>query len=224
MATPSFRGSIRSIIACLACSLAFTGATSLIAAEEETKPGEPRFVFDTGSPPWTGERITLPPGFARDLGWNGVEEIRFAPGMFEPGKPDFFSYVLVFLLEPGADISEQGLQRELLTYYSGLSKAVMASRGLEVDTSGFAVSIQQEEESGGAPTAAPDALAWKATLDWIEPFATREQQRLHLEVHTWEHEGQPVVLSCVSPVEPQSKAEGSPWEALRAIRKTFRFD
>ncbi|MEM1441810.1 MAG: hypothetical protein AAGF67_05680 [Verrucomicrobiota bacterium] len=166
----------------------------------------------------------MPPGFARDLGWKGVEEIRFAPGMFRAEQPDFFSYVLVFLLKPGADTSEEGLQRELLTYYAGLSEAVMESRGLEVDTSGFAVSIEEEEKSSGAPKAAPEAVSWKATLDWVEPFATREEQRLYLEVHTWEHDGQPVVLSLVSPVETDDEAENSPWAVLRNIRERFRFE
>lgn len=219
MATHLLRGFIRLTTTFLLCLIALSGASNLPAAEDEA-----RFVFDTGSPPWTGERIGLPPDFARDLGWNGVEEIRFAPGMFTAGQPDFFSYILVFLLEPGADISAEGLQRELLVYYAGLSEAVMGSRGLEVDTSGFAVSIEQDEKATGAPTATPDALSWTATLDWIEPFATRQKQRLYLEVHTWEHDGKPVVLSCVSPVEPDAKAESNPWTALRDIRARFRFE
>ncbi|MEM1442384.1 MAG: hypothetical protein AAGF67_08580 [Verrucomicrobiota bacterium] len=224
MATHLIRRFNGLITSCLISLITLSGASNLSAAEDEAKAGQARFVFETGSPPWTGERIALPPAFARDLGWNGVEEIRFAPGMFEAGQPDFFSYILVFLLDPGADISEEGLQRELLVYYSGLSEAVMASRGLEVDTSGFAVSIKQDEKATGAPTAVSSARLWTATLDWIEPFATREKQRLHLEVHTWEHAGQPVVLSCVSPVALGAEADGSPWEALREIRKRFRFE
>lgn len=183
---------------------------------------EPKFVFESGPPPWAGERIKLPPDFARDLGWNGVEEIRFAPGMFRAGEPDFFSYVLVFLLEPGADISESGLKRELLTYYRGLSQAVMGSKGQQVVTSDFSLEIVAvDPENEGAPESAPDAKAWRATLDWVEPFATLKEQRLHLEIHTWVHEGNPVVLSCVSPAEP---GETPPWEALEVIRSKFRFE
>lgn len=182
----------------------------------------PEFVLETGPPAWPGERILLPPGFARDLGWKGVEEIRFAPGMFRAGEPDFFSYIIVFLLEPGADISTNGLQRELLTYYRGLSKAVMGSKGETVVTDGFALKLEAlEEEHEGAPEAALKAKAWKATLDWVEPFATQKNQTLHFEIHTWEHEGQPVVLSCVSPAKPD---QATPWEALRTIRSKFRFE
>ena len=217
-------GKNRWIIASLVCWIALFATYRLSAAEGEENSEQPEFVFDSGTPPWTGERIVLPPGFAADLGWTGVEEIRFAPGMFEAGQPDFFSYILVFLLEPGSDVSEKGLQRELLTYYAGLSKAVMASWELAVDTSEFTVSIEQVEDDSGAPVVAPGALSWKATLEWIEPFATRKEQRLHFELHTWEYEGKPVVLTLASPVEPDAKREGSPWAVLREIRTSFRFE
>ncbi|MCG8603028.1 MAG: hypothetical protein MI807_22980 [Verrucomicrobiales bacterium] len=195
------------------------------AAEEKsgTEKAEVQFHFETGPPAWKGERILLPPGFARDLGWKGVEEIRFAPGMFRADKPDFFSYVLVFVLEPEADISGDGLRKELLTYYAGLSKAVMAGAGQTVETDDFTVEIEKADGTKkDAPEAALEANAWTATLDWVEPFATKKRQTLHLEIHTWKHGDQPVVLSCVSPVDPGGDEEV--WSALRKIRKTFRLE
>lgn len=202
----------------LLTTLFLTLAPGITPAQEGVK-----FHFETGTPPWAGERIELPPGFARDLGWNGVEEIRFAPGMFRPAEGDFFSYILVFVLEPGSDVSEKGLKKELLTYYRGLSKAVMGSAGETVDTTDFSVSIKKAaDENSGAPTSAAQAVARNATLDWVEPFATKKRQTLHLEIHTWQNGDQPVVLSCVSPVEPKDGAE--PWKALRAIRKSFRLE
>jgi hypothetical protein len=79
----------------LLAALLFTMASS-VPAQDAAK--EPTFVFDTGVPPWKGERLELPPGFAPDLGWTGVEHIRFAPGMFDPEASDFFSYAIAFLL------------------------------------------------------------------------------------------------------------------------------
>jgi hypothetical protein len=182
---------------------------------------EPVFHFETGPPTWRGERIALPPGFAPDLGWTGVEEIRFAPGMFEAEAPDFFSYVLVFHLAPGSEVSEAGLKRELLAYYRGLAKAVMAGKEKTVDPSGFTVTLTKAESPTlAAPDAAPKAEGWTGTLDWIEPFATEKPQKLHLEVHVWKEGEHPVVLSCVSPVDPGAEIA---WPALRGIRKTFRF-
>lgn len=196
----------------------------LVIALVPTAPAQdaaPKFVFDTGTPPWRGESIPLPPTFARDLGWKGVEEIRFAPGMFDATSDSFFSYVLVFLLEPGSDLSEAGLKRELLTYYRGLSKAVMADRQKSVETEGFTITLAQAAKVEAAPVNATGVSAYSGILKWVEPFATQKEQSLHLEVHTWKHGDRPVVLSCVSPVAPDGEAL---WKSLRDIRAKFRFD
>ena len=185
------------------------------------RAAEPVFQFETGPPPWRGERIALPPSFARDLGWTGVEEIRFAPGMFEAGTPDFFSYILVFHLAPDSDVSEAGLKRELLVYYRGLAAAVMAGKEKSVETKDFAITLTKTDgTTPTAPDAAPKAEGWTGPLDWFEPFATEKKQRLHLEVPVWKEGDHPVVLSCVSPVDPEGEVA---WPALRAIRKSFRF-
>lgn len=180
---------------------------------------EPTFHFDTGVPPWKGERLVLPPGFAPDLGWSGVEQIRFAPGMFQADQPDFFSYVLVFLLAAESEVTEAALKRELLIYYRGLSHAVMTGKEVPVDTSGFSISLAPAEEQTDLPRFAPNVTAWTGTLDWVEPFATQKPQTLQLELHVWDYEGQPVVFSCVSPVD---RANAAPWKTLREIRSKFR--
>ncbi len=182
---------------------------------------EPKFVFDTGIPPWKGERIELPPGFARDLGWNGVEQIRFAPGMFDPDAPDFFSYVLVFLLSAEANTSEEKLEDELLTYYRGLSEAVMGGEGKTVDAEKFTISLEKAKNLKGAPSSADDVTSYAGILKWTEPFATQQAQTLHLEIFVWNHGEQPVVLSCVSPV---AFDQDMPWKKLREIGTKFRFD
>ena len=65
-----------------------------LAVSPAEEPGE-KLVFDTE---WKGERIELPPTFAPKMKMEGIEEIRFAPGMFKPGEEDFFSYVFVFAI------------------------------------------------------------------------------------------------------------------------------
>ena len=180
---------------------------------------EPHFVFDTGEPAWAGERIELPPGFAPSLGWKGVEQIRFAPGMFEAEAKDFFSYILVFLLEPKTGTSETDLKRELLTYFKGLSEAVMKGKNRSVDTSTFSFSLTKTNTLEDTPAKANNVTAYTASLTWIEPFATEKSQTLHFEIHCWEHLSQPVVLSCVSPLARTHAY----WTQLREIRKKFHF-
>src|SRR5204863_171753 len=64
------------------------------AAGEPAKPA-----YQVPAPKgWGKETIELPPQFAPDMKWKGVEELRFAPGMFKAGADDFFSYALLFWL------------------------------------------------------------------------------------------------------------------------------
>jgi len=180
---------------------------------------EPKFIFDTGVPPWKGERLELPPGFAPDLGWNGVEQIRFAPGMFNPEAPDFFSYVIAFLLSADADASAEVLEKELLTYYRGLSKAVMDGKGQSVNAEKFTISLEKAENSKSVPASAENVAAYTGTLNWTEPFATQQAQTLNLEIFVWNHGDQPVVFSCVSPAALEQEM---PWKNLRDICSKFR--
>lgn len=190
-----------------------------VPAQEQA--AEPQFIFETGVPPWKGERLELPPGFALDLGWNGVEHIRFAPGMFDPEAPDFFSYVIAFLLSADGEVSEGALREELLTYYRGLSKAVMRGKGLTVNAEAFTISLEKAESPGSVPASAQEVVTYTAILEWTEPFATQEAQTLYLEIFVWPHGDRPVVLSAVSPV---ARDQEIPWKQLREICSKFRLE
>ena len=193
--------------------LAFLLMPALLGAAET-------FHWETGKG-WFGERILLPPGFAPDMSWKGVEEIRFAPGMFKAGQPDFFSYALVFSLESDTDLSAKAIQEQVLLYYQGLSLRVSAGKGRQVDVKKFTIDMKPAvDKSGTNPAQAKDAKAYLATLDWIEPFATAKAQKLHLEIHAWKDAGRKrsYVFFCASP-----QATGQPIrKKLREIRKAFR--
>ena len=169
---------------------------------------------------WRGESIQLPPGFAPDLKWNGVEHIRFAPGMFQPDSESFFSYVLVFLLKEGDDVSEAAVKEQILTYYQGLAKAVMGSKQMSVDTSTFTLELGAlENPDESLPAAAKDAevKTWNGVLDWVEPFATQKKQALTIEVHLWNRGKNPVVYFTVSPQDKDHEI----WKEMRKYRALF---
>ncbi len=199
-------------------ALLFVTASSTPAQDPAA---EPKFVFETGVPPWKGERLELPPGFAPDLGWIGVEHIRFAPGMFDADAPDFFSYVLAFLLSADTDVSKENLEKELLTYYRGLSKAVMKGKGQSVNAEKFTISLEKAETPGSVPASAEQVMTYTGVLEWTEPFATQEAQTLNLEIFVWNHGDRPVVLSSVSPVAFDQEM---PWKKLREICSRFRLE
>ena len=186
----------------------------------KTTAGKPEtFHWETG-PGWFGERIKLPPGFSPAMAWKGIEEIRFAPGMFKADQPDFFSYALVFSLEPGADVSPAGLRKQILLYYQGLSSRVSAGKGREVDVSKFTIDLKPAKDlSGSAPKQAKASDAYLATLKWVEPFATGKPQDLHLEIHAWRDGARKrtYLFFCASPQAPNASIR----KTLRKIRAAF---
>ncbi len=169
---------------------------------------------------WKGETIQLPPGFAPDLKWNGVEHIRFAPGMFKPESESFFSYLLVFLLKEGEDVSDESVKAQVLTYYKGLANAVMGGKQKSVDTSGFSIDLKAmtgDLKSLPGPATGKAPKAWSGTLNWIEPFRTEKEQALNFEVHLWLNKNAPVIYFTVSP----QATDHAIWEEMRKHRTAF---
>ena len=174
-----------------------------------------QFVIMKPTPKWFGERIALPPkGFAPDLGLKGIEEILFAPGMFKADQPDFFTYVFLFAVEAKPVLTSEVLQKELFTYYAGLSKARL--RNPNLDTSKFSVNVRKMKHFEKKPKGSFDVASFTATVNWIEPFATRKFQTLHFELQTFKFAGSPhqYLFVCASP-KPRDKAI---WNTLREIR------
>src|ERR1700760_3139406 len=77
---------------------------------------------------WRKETIPFPLEFAPSLKHKGLEELRFAPGMFKPGAPDFFSYAFVWWLEGEPPPAASALESELPVYFRGLCDAVGKDR------------------------------------------------------------------------------------------------
>lgn len=186
---------------------------------QPAKEGEP-FQWDIPEG-WFGEKILLPPGFAPTMSWKGFEEIRFAPGMFKSGQPDFFSYALVFSLVEDADISKSALEKQILLYYQGLSAAVSKGKGRQVDVSTFKVDLKDWKDGAkSAPTQAKGTKAYTCQLDWIEPFATGKSQALHIDVHAWKDKERKrtFLFFCATPSAKGSEIR----KDLAKIRKDFR--
>ncbi len=165
---------------------------------------------------WAKETIALPPGFAPDMTWKGVEELRFAPGMFRADAADFFSYALLFWLPDDQKTDPKAVERELLAYYRGLATAVLKGKGQAVDANAFTLTIADAKEQPGKRAGGEPVTAYVGELTWTEPFATGRAQTLRLEIHAWpsERHRRRCVFVCASP-RPET---ADVWKALRDIR------
>lgn len=161
---------------------------------------------------WRGETITLPPGFARDMSLKGIEEIRFAPGMFKAGREDFFSYALVFWLPENKPLDQKTMHAELLKYYQGLAAAVGEGKNLKIDTKAFKLNLKPVEKKKGEYT---------ATLQWVEPFVTGKAQTLRFELKAADVPGMKASYLSMA-VSPQP-ADHAIWKSLRKALASVKY-
>jgi hypothetical protein len=172
---------------------------------------------------WRGETLAIPPGFAPDMKLKGTEVIRFAPGMFDPKSDSFFSYILVFSLASEEALTEKQIRDEILVYYRGLAKSVLAGKGKETDTEKFSLKIRLSAKALHVPVGAGKHTVseYHGVLDWVEPFATAKPQKLNFEIHSWfvSKSKRAYLVVCASP-KPTGEKEAI-WVDLRKIRAHF---
>ena len=184
------------------------------------EPGE-RLVFQTD---WKGERITLPPAFAPAMKLKGIEEIRFAPGMFQAQSESFFSYAFVFSVTKDQELTPAVIQQEMLVYYRGLAESVLKSKGKSVESGKFTFKLERAKQATGAPeqlTASTLVTQYAGELDWVEPFVTGKPQVLHFEIQSWTmpSTARNYLFVCTS---PKARVETEAvWKELRTIRRRF---
>ena len=188
-------------------------SVSLVFAEDKDRASRLR-----APDGWGGERIALPPGFARDMKLKGIEEIRFAPGMFKAKSDSFFSYVFVFQVDAEPKLTKEVLHREILTYYRGLATSVLKGSNVDVDADGFTLKL--EASKAGEDAKRPKGLtSFAATLKWLEPFATRDRQTLFIDLEAWQDaQSQMNYLFVIA--SPKKRTEPI-WEEMKKIRASF---
>jgi Family of unknown function (DUF5829) len=150
---------------------------------------------------WRGERLDFPLDFAPDLGLAGFEQLRFAPGMFDPEAPGYWSYLLAVRLEGEHLIDGAFLERFLGQYYEGLCRAVAEGR---FDLSQAEFKVQVTRRGGG----------FAARVQLVDAFATGQPLELALELEVDPGVVHTDLFAIASPAEGQAEI----WKTLRAVR------
>ena len=173
-------------------------ALTLIAAQE-------RQLLPTQPEGWPYERLDFPLGFAPSLEYEGFEELYFGPGMFEEGAESYWSYVLALRIEEEIHDDEAFLGEFLEKYYFGICSAVGQSRDLELDLSGFGVTLERSLDR------------FVATVDMVDAFVTGEPLRLRIELDIHPRPGSTELFGCASPQPPDHAI----WNELRSLRDAW---
>jgi len=157
----------------------------------------------TGPADWELEQFPLPPGFAPAIPYKGLEELRFAPGMFKKDAPDYFTYAFVARLDNAKSVQQADIRNYLLMYFKGLCSKTAADRKLPpVDTSAIKATIGKR-----------DGL-YDITLSAFGVFADGAPVTLNMEAKVMT-DGQKVYLLFIVSPQPKSNAV---WQQLKKIQ------
>jgi len=80
---------------------------------------------------WRTEIIPFPLSFAPEISFEGIEDIRFAPGWAKKESPTFWTYAFVWHLDKDPALDARKIEITLEVYFDGLMKNV-AANGKEV--------------------------------------------------------------------------------------------
>jgi len=194
-----------------------TSAPSPSAGPSSPSSPTPGFVWPVPEG-WKQETIPFPLGFAPDLPYEGIEELRFAPAFFDPSAPTYFSYAFVWWLKGRPEFDRASLERDLVRYFAGLCNAVGKNK-FSFDNSRFKAKLEPSAEP--ANVAFSPAQSFRGTLDAYDPFKNGNGRELSLNVDLaigdCAASGHRVVLVAASP-----KPRADPiWQALAERKASF---
>lgn len=155
---------------------------------------------------WRHERLEFPLSFAPELEYRGFEDLSFAPGMFEPSSPSYFSYALGLRFEGDVDVEERMLARFLEVYYGGLYRAVATEKKLATDGKSTHASVRR------------DGANFSASVQTFDAFTSGGALSLELELSVHCTPRATEVLGLASP----KPADAPIWKELHAIGDAWR--
>lgn len=167
---------------------------------------------------WRSERLAFPLEFAPSLPYKGFEELRFAPGMFDPKSDTYFTYVFFWWVEGNIEPTREQLEKELVVYFRGLSDTVGPARTLPIATNPVSARVHQVMAFGRPQT--DTSPRYRAVVQTPDPFNGGAMVTLNIEISSQYCDAakHTCVFFCVSP-QPYERDE---WDTLWAIRNLFQ--
>ena len=163
---------------------------------------------------WRTETIPFPLGFAPELEYDGVEVLRFAPGMFKAESEDFWTYAFIWWIADQSSLDPEDLAKDLEFYFAGLTRAVAEDRGF--DSSGATHDVKI---AVATKTTEPE-IDYVGTAKIFDPFVTRDTVSLNFRIQQIRCPDQER-LAVVFELSPQPFTHNV-WLTLTGIREGFR--
>lgn len=169
----------------------------------------------TGPEDWRYEKIDFPLDFAPEIDYEGFEELRFAPGMFDQASETYFTYVFALSINRSSKFKKGEIEQILAQYYRGLCAAVASSKGLDIDASQITVHINK------AKSRKSNLKTYRSEVLFFDAFNTGEEVLLQMELEIFRDkaQGKSQILALVSPQAYTSAL----WKKLYQIRLDLGF-
>ncbi len=160
---------------------------------------------------WKHETIPFPLDFAPSLSYRGSEELRFAPGFFQPASSTFWSYAFAWSLENPPQFDASQLSPVLREYFAGLALAVGKDK-YSMDPERFHVELAPRIEGGRTMLA--------GRVQNYDAFVTGEPIELNVEARLRDcpRSGRTVLTFLFSPRPFGDEV----WEELHACESDLR--
>jgi hypothetical protein len=125
---------------------------------------------------WKYERIDLPMDFAPEMTYEGFEELRFGPGMFDLTSSTYFTYLFAVSFENTTKVKKSALEDFILQYYRGLCAAVAGSKEPSIDYNEINVRLKKTKKGKGR------AAHYTAQLTFFDAFTNGQKITLNMDL------------------------------------------
>jgi hypothetical protein len=126
---------------------------------------------------WPVERFALPPDFAKQIVFRGIEDVRFAPGWGDIKSEEYWSYAFLWRLEGNPEINATILQDNLKIYYTGLITRNIPIRKIPADKiTPVVVALLKVKTVSG------DAETYSGTIQMLD-YMAQKPMTLHALIH-----------------------------------------
>lgn len=162
---------------------------------------------------WRYEKVSLPFGFTPKMTHKGIDELRFAPGMFNRDAEKYFTYAYVFTIENELDFDKKELEKLLNDYYKGLCGIVAKSKKLDTDVSKIKIDLNTIKNT-------KCIKAYSGEIIYFDTFNNGEQIILNTEIEILPNKSKnkTYIIGLVSPKQKEDKL----WKELYNIRKNIK--
>ena len=131
----------------------------------------------TADTTWGQEVFPFPIGFAQEIDYEGVEDVRFPPAWGKQDSDEFWSYVFVWSIDLDEDITEQELERDLQIYFNGLMSGRAGKDRDSITQNTLALFLEEEGSD--------DRSTFKGKINMFEGFYTKKPITLQVQVEQY---------------------------------------